>query len=526
MPQGSSSQPKRTRKAHEPGARAGKGGAYTGDKPPLSDWRIRPLPEPLDERELVRLHEQGVKAPAIAKQLGQTYSRVRDYLHAHGLGRLVRQKRRTARHGFLLYRIWRDNRRRCSNPRRADWATYGGRGIRFGWRDDFDGFYDWAMRTGFEPGLCLDRRDRDADFGPRNCHWVTKHEIYTRLPKRALVLLTAFGECKSMAEWSRDPRCLVSKHGLGARVYRGWPHEQAIALAANEQPTHYVKPPRRPDRSHLRHHIDWEEAVALYSRGRATTRELAERYGATMTGIANGLRQRGLRLRPLHTRSNDPRLDHLAKVWSRINCISATRRSPHYVGPGQKGVLLCKAWRTADGFIEWAKKQGPIRGLCFVRKDLSKPYSPQNCAWVPPSEVKRRPPTTTKPRGLRMITAFGETKCIAAWVRDPRARVSAVAMRYRLARGATTEEAISGERRGGGNFEFTLAPVRAFGTSMSPVEWLRDPRCRILSVGGLRKRLKSGWDPEAAISTPAFDEPRRGQRAGRVRRKSPRSARA
>lgn len=524
MPQ--TSKPRRQRKAHAPGARAGKGGAYTGERPPLSDWRVRPLPEPLDEDELVRLHDQGFKVPAIAKTMGHSESRVRDYLHAHGYRRVVRQKRRAAKHGLLLYRIWRDNRRRCSNPKRKDYATYGGRGIRFGWHEDFDGFYDWALRTGFKPGLCLDRVDRERDFEPSNCRWVSKHEIYTRLPRRALVILTAFEERKSLAEWSRDPRCGVPKATLSYRYYRGWPAAELITLGPKARPSHFLKAPPPPPK-HPRNHIDWDEAVRLITKGRATTRELAERYGASANGISNGLRQRGVRLGPVHTHSNDPRLMHLVKVWSTMRCVSAKRRSRHYVGPDQHGVLVCRAWNSFDAFKVWARSSGYRRGLYLVRKNERKLYSPQNCAWVPPAQVKRklRNPNAPPP-ARRLLTAFGETKSLTAWERDPRASVTITGMSFRLARGWTTEDAISAPRRGGGNFEYRLAPVSAFGTSKTPSEWLRDPRCRILSVGGLRKRLKRGWDPEAAISTPAFHEPKtrrsiraprsaRGNRSGR-----------
>lgn len=47
--------------------------------------------------------------------------------------------------------------------------------------------------------------------------------------------LTAFGECKTLAEWSRDPMCSVSYDTLHKRVYRGLPVEASI-LAGAEAP--------------------------------------------------------------------------------------------------------------------------------------------------------------------------------------------------------------------------------------------------------------------------------------------------
>jgi hypothetical protein len=42
-------------------------------------------------------------------------------------------------------------------------------------------------------------------------------------------MITAFGETKSIAQWSRDPRCAVSKAALGLRIQRrGWDPERAL----------------------------------------------------------------------------------------------------------------------------------------------------------------------------------------------------------------------------------------------------------------------------------------------------------
>jgi hypothetical protein len=41
-------------------------------------------------------------------------------------------------------------------------------------------------------------------------------------------LVTAFGETKSMAEWSRDPRCLVPYQVIKNRLRRGWSPETTL----------------------------------------------------------------------------------------------------------------------------------------------------------------------------------------------------------------------------------------------------------------------------------------------------------
>lgn len=88
---------------------------------------------------------------------------------------------------------WKSMRSRCSNPKRKDFARYGGRGIRVCERwDRGDG-----VKSGFEcfledmgpkpsPRYSLDRLDNDLNYDPQNCHWAlpvqqTRNRSNTRL---------------------------------------------------------------------------------------------------------------------------------------------------------------------------------------------------------------------------------------------------------------------------------------------------------------------------------------------------------
>jgi len=155
----------------------------------------------------------------------------------------------------------------------------------------------------------------------------------------------------------------------------------------------------------------------------------------------------------------------------------------------------------------------------------------------------------------KLLTAFGETKSVAAWSKDPRCNVSRSGLRRRLAEGWSVEEALSAEGRklyeafdetktlkewslddrclvsfsllvdriyNGWDITRALcapveAPARfqAFGESKTLAEWSRDARCLHGSSDALSRRVRGGWSLETALSEPvsrygvqiqAFDE--------------------
>ena len=83
-----------------------------------------------------------------------------------------------ATHGMsdtAVYRIWRDMVRRCTDPNRASWKHYGGRGISVcqSWMT-FENFY--ADMGTPPPGASIDRIDNDNNYCPNNCRWATQAE--------------------------------------------------------------------------------------------------------------------------------------------------------------------------------------------------------------------------------------------------------------------------------------------------------------------------------------------------------------
>lgn len=124
-------------------------------------------------------------------------------------------------------------RQRCHYKRHVHYANYGGRGIAVcaGWRGDYGAFLSWALANGYEAHLTIDRIDNDRGYEPSNCRWVSRLEQNQNIRPR-IVMLEAFGEAKSIKEWSRDPRCRVGYKGLSKRLLAGEQAERAITRPA------------------------------------------------------------------------------------------------------------------------------------------------------------------------------------------------------------------------------------------------------------------------------------------------------
>lgn len=74
-------------------------------------------------------------------------------------------------------------RGRCKDPTRRN---YGARGISVcaEWQL-FDNFLAWAMANGYDDALEIDRKDNDGNYGPDNCHFVTrKANLLNRRPSQ------------------------------------------------------------------------------------------------------------------------------------------------------------------------------------------------------------------------------------------------------------------------------------------------------------------------------------------------------
>jgi len=132
------------------------------------------------------------------------------------------------RHGkqHPIYRTWRTILQRCENPNVYNYRNYGGRGITVcaEWHN-FIPFRDWALASGWEKGLSIDRIDNNGDYEPSNCRWVTQKE--NNRNKRSNRLITFNSKTQTMAEWAEE--LSISYYALKHRINDlHWPIERAL----------------------------------------------------------------------------------------------------------------------------------------------------------------------------------------------------------------------------------------------------------------------------------------------------------
>lgn len=131
-----------------------------------------------------------------------------------------------------VYKIFHGMKARCYNPNTESYYLYGQRGITIcdEWLNDFGAFFTWAINSGYDDTLSIDRIDNSKGYSPDNCRWATPKE---QTDNRSICKpLTAFGETKLVRDWARDDRCIVSGTTLTYRLRDGMGLVEAMTTRA------------------------------------------------------------------------------------------------------------------------------------------------------------------------------------------------------------------------------------------------------------------------------------------------------
>lgn len=115
------------------------------------------------------------------------------------------------------FRSWDAMVQRCTNPKHAQYARYGGRGI--GVCKPWLLFQEFLADMGDRPpGMSIERIDNNGDYEPRNCRWATfEEQIANR--RNTIMIDTPVGRMPLIEAVRRSG---LSYKCLKRRIDRGW----------------------------------------------------------------------------------------------------------------------------------------------------------------------------------------------------------------------------------------------------------------------------------------------------------------
>ena len=97
-----------------------------------------------------------------------------------------------------------------------------------------------------------------------------------------------------------------------------------------------------------------------------------------------------------------------------------------YARYGARGIRVCSEWLASfDAFRDWALQNGYADNLTLDRKEVSGPYSPENCRWSTYKEQANNRSNTKR------ITYEGVTRTASEWAELLGVSVAAVHGHYR-----------------------------------------------------------------------------------------------
>lgn len=132
-----------------------------------------------------------------------------------------------------IYKLWIGIKTRCYNKNRDSYKYYGGRGIVVceDWKNNFNSFFEWAIKNNYRVGLTIDRKDVNGNYCPENCEFITMKEQCNN--KTNTIFVEYNGERKSLSNWCNELELNI--HTIRNRFYHGFPVEKLFSKKRYEK---------------------------------------------------------------------------------------------------------------------------------------------------------------------------------------------------------------------------------------------------------------------------------------------------
>jgi hypothetical protein len=220
-----------------------------------------------------------------------------------------------------------------------------------------------------------------------------------------------------------------------------------------------------------------------------------------------------LRGRAHRTHGMSDRVEYNSWTNMKMRCYNPNDAA--YDDYGGRGIRVCDRWRFGEdgksGFECFLEDMGPKppdkRGIDRY-PDNDGSYEPGNCRWATYAEQ------SLNVRANVNLTFNGKTQCISQWAKE--IGMSKEGLWGRINAGYSVEEALtfkSGKWRDESKRGGPSKPLTVKGITRTLKEWAKDAGLPMSTIHG---RLKHGWSPERAISTPIDPIKARAGHAGKL----------
>ncbi|MCE9557469.1 MAG: hypothetical protein K8R88_00815 [Armatimonadetes bacterium] len=272
----------------------------------------------------------------------------------------------------------------------------------------------------------------------------------------------AFGDVMTLTDWAEDERCKVSLPTLRKRIAAGW---------------------------------DVEKSLSEPSRGTGPSEKVREVWVGPVTIFGE--------TKSVTSWGNDPRASvchltlgrRLAAGWEPERALTE---------PGIKRQTL-EAFGEVMTLQDWVLDPRCQIGIVGLRGRLKAGVDPETAIMTPPLSVSN--PKLGKRGSCEKVEWNGRKLFLSEWSRLPECQVTEHAFRERVAKGWSIGKALSTPRRQTKveprtrHRAYDYREFTAFGETKPLYKWMKDSRC-VVKQSTVRERMRLGYDLETALSTP------------------------